>query len=109
MIMSQSTPARARRRLEALRSHGILAALCLVVSLAGCSKKDEKKDSAKSTKTEQQRDTTETAAAVKAPEPNIPDEQIPTEEDFEAEVEKQIKPDSNLPAELDKIEKEIGN
>jgi uncharacterized lipoprotein len=103
VIMSQSTRARAWRG-----RFGTLALLCLVAGLAGCSKKDEKKSSAKTT-TEQQSDTTDTPAAVKPPESNIPDEQIPTEEDYEGEVEKQIKPDSNLPAELDKIEKEIGN
>jgi hypothetical protein len=103
VIMSQSTRARA------WRGHGTVALLCLVTALAGCSKKDEKKESAKSTTAEQQSDTTDTPAAVKPPVPDIPDEQIPTEEDFEVEVEQKIKPESNLPAELDKIEKEIGN
>jgi uncharacterized lipoprotein len=102
--MSQSTRARAWRK-----GFGTVTLLCLVAGLSGCSKKDEKKDSAKSTKTEQQSDSTDTTAAAAPPEVNIPDEQIPTEEDFEGEAEKQIKPESNLPAELDKIEKEIGN
>lgn len=99
MIMSHSTRTRA---------FGTVALLCLVAGLAGCSKKDEKKESAKTT-TEQQRDTAETPAAVKPPVPDVPDEQVPTEEDYEGEVEQQIKPESNLPAELDKIEKEISN
>jgi len=96
-------------RSQRAQSLAAVTLLSLVTGLVGCSKKDEKKDSAKSTKTEQESDSTETAAAVKAPEPNIPDEQVPTEEDYEDEVEKQIKPDTNLSGELDKIEKEIGN
>jgi hypothetical protein len=103
VIMSQSM------RTRAWRGCSSVALLCLVTALAGCSKKDEKKESAKSTTTEQQSDTPDTPAAVKPPEVNIPDEQIPTEEDYEVEVEQKIKPESNLPAELDKIEKEIGN
>src|SRR5688572_4518940 len=99
--MSQRPRARAWRK-----TFGIVTLLCLVAGLSACSKKDEKKDAAKSAKTEQN-DSTETSAATAPPEVNIPDEQIPTEEDFEGEAEKQIKPESNLPAELDKIEKEI--
>ncbi len=112
MITSRSTRPHGGRSLctlRTVRNQGAVALLCLVAGLTGCSKKDEKKSSAKSTKSEQESDTTETSAAVKPPQPNIPDEQIPTEEDYEAEVEKQIKADSNLPAELDKLEKEIGN
>jgi hypothetical protein len=105
VIMSRSTRTRSRASL----SLSAVAVLCLVTSLSGCSKKDEKKDTAKSTRTEQESDSTETAAAVKAAEVNIPDEQVPTEEDYEDQVEKQIKPDTNLAGELDKIEKEIGN
>jgi hypothetical protein len=86
----------------------LLGVLCVLAGLAGCSKsKDANKDKDKSAKTEQS-ESGETAAAVKPPEPSVPDEAIPTEEDFEAAVESQIKPESNLPQELDKLEKEIG-
>jgi hypothetical protein len=87
----------------------IVGVLFLLSGLAACSKsKDKGKEKDKSAKTEQS-ESNDTAAAVKPPEPSIPDEAIPTEEDFEADVEKQIKPESNLPAELDKLEKEIGD
>jgi hypothetical protein len=90
------------------RSVQLVGVLALAVAFAGCSKsKEASKD--KSAKTEQAESSDETAAAVKPPEPSIPDEAIPTEEDFELDVEKQIKPESNLPAELDKLEKEIGD
>jgi hypothetical protein len=83
----------------------LVGVLFLVSGIAACSKSKDKDKGAKTAQSE----SSETATATKPAEPAIPDDAIPTEEDFEAEVEKQIKPESNLPAELDKIEKEIGD
>lgn len=51
---------------------------------------------------------TKTAKAPKKPEVNIPDEALPTEEDFEQEVEETITVKTNLKGALDALEKEIG-
>mgnify|MGYP001144796966 CR=1 FL=1 len=94
------------RRLRAM----LLVCVCVALG-AGCSKKSEKKDSAASSdKAEpavQAQDDTAAAATRVDPLQALADDSIPSEEDFEAEAEQAIGPNSNLSAELDKIEKEL--
>jgi hypothetical protein len=91
-------------RVTALLVLGVCAALG-----AGCSKKTETKKDSASAKAEPAAEAQGNAATSPSSDPvqALPDDAIPTEEDFEPEIEQAIGPNSNLSAELDKIEKEI--
>lgn len=76
----------------------------LALGLAACAKKAEEVAPGESTPNA----AASVAAAVPSPPPAAPEatDDVPTEEDFEAEAERQIT-SQNLEAELDKLEKEI--
>jgi hypothetical protein len=75
-----------------------IAALALLLGLGGCHK-DEKKSDTKAT--------ADTAASGKKSKPADEGIEVPTEEDFEDAVAKQITPESDLQKELDQLDKEI--
>jgi hypothetical protein len=77
-----------------------LASLALLLSLGGC-RKDEKKADTKASAD------TSAAGAKKARAPADEGIEVPTEEDFEDAVAKQITPDSDLQKELDQLDREI--
>jgi len=77
-----------------------LTALALLLSLGGC-RKDEKNADAKASA-----DTSAAGGAKKA-KPLDEGIEVPTEEDFEDAVAKQITPESDLQKELDQLDKEI--
>jgi hypothetical protein len=94
------------RRLAATRAATPLACIGLSVALVttGCHK-----DKPPETKTETQPAAPVANEARKNSQRTQPDEgvEVPTEEDFEEQSEKQITADSNLQKELDTIEKQI--
>jgi hypothetical protein len=76
-----------------------IASLALLLSLGAC-RKDEKKADTKAPA-----DTAaSTSKKVKAADEGV---EVPTEEDFEDAVAKQITPDSDLQKELDQLDREI--
>jgi hypothetical protein len=76
-----------------------IASLALLLSLAAC-RKDEKKADTKAPA-----DTS--ASNAKKAKPVDEGIEVPTEEDFEDAVAKQITPDSDLQKELDQLDREI--
>lgn len=85
-----------------------LVGVCAALSM-GCSKKTEHKKEAPTAQTDSAEEAQTNAATAPSSDPvqALPDEAIPTEEDFEPEIEKAIHTNSDLSAELDKIEKEL--
>lgn len=86
----------------------LVGACCAALSLAACNKSKEDSKSSKAKAKTEQVDDDETTSAVAPSAPEVPDEAVPTEEDFEEQAEREIPAGSDLSAELDKIEKELG-
>jgi hypothetical protein len=86
-----------------LDARSLLLAGCVALAATGC-KKDappaEKKTEEAKAPTTEKKDTSRSKARDEGVE-------VPTEEDFEAEVEKQITASSDLSKELDLLEKQI--
>lgn len=76
-----------------------IASLALLLSLGAC-RKDEKKADSKAT-------TDTSAPGAKKAKPVDEGIEVPTEEDFEDAVAKQITPESDLQKELDQLDREI--
>lgn len=95
MKISILTPSQLRRGSSVLG----LASLALLLSLGGCRKDEKKADTKASADT--------SAGAKKARAPADEGIEVPTEEDFEDAVAKQITPDSDLQKELDQLDREI--
>jgi hypothetical protein len=82
--------------------------IALSLSLGGCKQKDAEPSAPLSTATAVATPLTVGSAALAAPDAGGDADSLPTEEDFEDEVNQTIT-SKNLDAELDKLEREIGS